>query len=417
MARQAAYPPRMTRARIVDWLAARLAIGDLPGDDDDRRLRKRAGVAAGYITVVAPWTLPFTAPAPLGWALPIVLSGYSAINLIILARTKRFERYVVALVASGPVFVFATNAVGGGVTTSGAAWVWAFLTPAYALLALGPRRATPWMIIFLATTLGAVVFDPIIRTWFPPPTYVAQLVYYAQGVTVPLTITFLLLRYTDLRRRAAEAKSDELLTNAIPAAIATRLKRGDERIAERYPETTTVFADIVGCTPWSQRTEPERVVTLLDDLFTRWDRRATELGVEKIKTVGDAYMAVSGAPEPCEDHAQRALAFARSMLQEVADWRMANDIDLQVRVGVASGPAVGGIIGRRRLLFDLWSDAVNTAARMESSGIPGRIQVAASTHALLDGVAFEERHIDVKGLGPMTTYLVVDGEGGERPGR
>lgn len=393
---------------ITEWVRRFLSISDVPGDDDDARLRKRAGTVAGYLTIVAPLTLPIQEPNQIGLALGLGLSVYSVVNLIVLARTKRFDRYVLALIASGPVFVFATNAIAGGVTTSGAGWVWGFLTPAYAIVAIGPRRATPWHAVFVGTMLLSVIFDPVIRTWFGPPPYEVQLAFYAQNVAVPLTIAFVLLRYTDLRRRAAEQRSDELLSNAIPPAIAARLKRGEDRIAEIYPATTVVFADIVGFTPWSVRTDPAHVVELLDDLFTRWDARAAELGVEKIKTVGDSYMVVAGAPEPAADHARRGLAFARAMLADVAAWRGANEVDLEVRIGMASGPAVGGIIGRRRLQFDLWSDSVNTAARMESSGVAGRIQVAASTRVLLPDVAMESREIDVKGLGQMTTYLVGD---------
>jgi len=397
------------RARLLAAASRLLSAADLPGDDDDVRLRKRAGVAAGLITILAPWGLPFESPTSLGFGLAVGLSLYSAINVTVVARTKRFERFVVALIASGPVFVFFTNALAGGVLTSGAAWVWCFLTPVYGILALGPRRATPWLVVFLAAMVAAVAFDPIIRTWFGPPPYVVQLVYYAQNVGVPLTITFLLLRYTDIRRRAAEARSDELLTNAIPRSIAARLRHGESRIAESYPATTIVFADVVGFTPWANSTDPAEVVALLDDLFTRFDALAEEHGLEKIKTVGDAYMAVAGAPDPRADHAAAAVAFARAMLGEVEGWRRANGLDLRVRIGIASGPTVGGVIGRQRLLFDLWGGTVNTAARMESSGVPGRIQVAASTREQLatDG-RFEQRLVDVKGLGEMTTYLVAE---------
>ena len=397
------------RGRLRTAVLRLLSIADAPGDDDDARLRKRAGVAAGYVTIVAPLGLPLAAPTPLvGWVVALGLSLFSAGNLVVLARTKRFDRYVIALISSGPPFVLLTTVLAGGVThTPGL--VWAFLTPAYALLALGPRRATPWFVVFLATLLVAVAIDPLVRGLIAPPPYVVQLIFYAQNIGAPLTITFLLLRYTDIRRRQAEARSDELLTNAIPSSIATRLKHGEDRIAESYPATTVVFADIVGFTPWAQRTDPARVVALLDDLFSRFDAVAAEHGIEKIKTVGDAYMAAAGAPEPRADHAEAAVAFGRDVLAEVAAWRKANQLDLQVRVGLASGAVVGGVIGRRRILFDLWGDTVNTAARMESSGVPGRIHLAASTRALLgDRYLFEERQVEVKGLGLLSTYLLVD---------
>jgi adenylate cyclase len=389
-------------------LAEFVSIGDLPGEDDDTRLRKRVGVAAGYITIVAPLTLVFEAPASVGVPLGVGLSIYSALNLVVLARTKRFDRYVIALIASGPVFVFCTNAIAGGVTTSGAGSVWTFLTPAYGILALGPRRALPWLLVFLVALLVNVAFDPIIRTWFAPPPYTIQLIYYAQNIGVPLTITFLLLRYTDVRRRAAEARSDELLINAIPRSIANRLRHGESRIAETYPATSIVFTDIASFTPWASATAADRVVALLDDLFSRFDAVAAQHGLEKIKTVGDAYMAVAGAPEPAPDHAARAVAFGRDALAETERWRGEHGLELQIRVGIASGPVVGGVIGRQRLLFDLWGATVNLAARMEAFGVPGRIQLAAATRALLaDAVVAEPRELDVKGLGRMTTYLVA----------
>jgi class 3 adenylate cyclase len=219
-----------------------------------------------------------------------------------------------------------------------------------------------------------------------------------------------MLRYTDLRRRRAEARSEELLTNAIPVSIATRLKRGEERIAESYPATTVLFADLAGFTPWARETDAARVVGFLDELFTRFDELAAESGVEKIKTIGDAYMAVAGAPEPRAEHASAAIGLARGMLAALAEVRERLGVSLELRIGLASGPVVGGVIGQRRILFDLWGDTVNTASRMQSSGVPGRIQVAPSTRELLgDSFRFDDRDpIDVKGLGPMSTYLLAD---------
>jgi adenylate cyclase len=147
---------------------------------------------------------------------------------------------------------------------------------------------------------------------------------------------------------------------------------------------------------------------MLDELFTRLDAIAAQHGLEKIKTIGDSYMAVAGVPEPRDDHADAAIEFARAMIDVVADIRAENEADLQVRIGIASGPAVGGVIGRQRLLFDLWGSTVNLAARMESSGVAGRIHVSESTRDLLIGRCdFQRREVDVKGLGRLTTYLVA----------
>ncbi|HXI45129.1 MAG TPA: adenylate/guanylate cyclase domain-containing protein [Candidatus Acidoferrales bacterium] len=404
-------PPRRSfRARLAGAFVRFVSIGDVPGDDDDTLLRKRVGVVAGYVTVIVPYGVVLGSPEQpvVGWAAALGLSLWSAGNLLVLARTKRFERFVVALIAVGAPFTFLATILVGGVLNGSGSLVWAFLVPAYAILALGPRRATPWFFVFLATLVLAVAVDPIVSTWFQPPPYATQLIFYVQSVGLPLTIVFLLLRYVDVRRRAAEARSEELLTNAIPASIAYRLRHGESRIAEAYPDTTIVFTDIAGFTPWASRTDPARVVALLDDLFSRFDRLVAEHGLEKIKTVGDAYMASAGVPQARADHAQAAVRFARASLGAVSDWRRENGLELEARVGLASGVVVGGVIGQRRITFDLWGDTVNTAARMESSGVPGRIHVAASTRALLDdSFGFEERQLEVKGLGQMTTYLVV----------
>jgi guanylate cyclase len=400
---------RSVRRRLTDALVRLLAIADHPEDDDETRRRKRVGVGAGYLTIVAPLTLPIQAGgAPLAFVLAFGLSVYSVLNLWLLARTGEFQRYVTMLISSGLVIVPAGTFLGGGITGSSSGIVWGFLIPAYAMLALGPHRATRWLFIYLAMVALIAVVDPWIRQATARPPYELQLFGQLQNIVTPLVIAFLLLRYTDVRRLAAEARVDELLTNAIPRSIAARLRRGERRIAESYPATSIVFSDIVGFTTWAQRTSPDRVVAMLDDLFTRLDDIAAQHGLEKIKTIGDSYMAVAGAPEPRDDHAVAAIEFARAMIDVVAEKRRAeSDADLEVRIGIASGPVVGGVIGRQRLLFDLWGDTVNLASRMESSGVPGRIHVAASTRDLLaDRYDFERREVDVKGFGRLTTYLV-----------
>jgi guanylate cyclase len=387
-----------------------IAIADEASDDDDQRLRKRVGVVAGYLTIVAPLALPAQAQGhPLSWALATSLAAFSVGNLIVLARTRRFDRYVVALISAGLVFVPLASAVGGGITGSSAGLVWAFLVPAYALMALGPSRATAWFFAFLLSIGVMVAIDPFVREAIGQPPYLLRLIGQTQNIVLPLVITFLLLRYIDLQRRRAEARVDELLTNAIPASTAARLKAGEEHIADAYPETTVLFADIAGFTAWTARTDPMRAVTLLDELFSTLDDLAVEHGLEKIRTVGDSFMAVSGVPDARPDHAQAAASLGIGILRAASAWRRTYDLDLQMRVGLASGPLVGGVIGRRRMLFDIWGDTVNTAARMESSGLPGRIQVTEGTWiALRDDYRFERRELDIKGVGPMVTYLLED---------
>ena len=406
-------PAPSVRRRSGQWFGRLLAIADDPSDDDELRLRKRVGVAAGVMTIFAPLSLPIqTLGHPASYPLAGGLAALSLANLFVLTRTRRFDRYVVALIGAGTVWVPLAHAVGGGITGTSPGMVWAFLVPAYAILALGPRRAIPWFMAFLASMAVMALTDTWARATFGEGPYLFRVIGWTMNVLLPLTIVFVLLRYTDLRRRAAEARADELLTNAIPASIASRLKHGEQRIAEHYPETTVLFADVAGFTPWANRTDPDRVIGLLEDLFTRFDGVAADCGIEKLKTMGDAYMAVAGAPLPSERHPEVAVGAARRMLAAAGEWRAAHGERLELRIGLASGPAVGGVIGRQRILFDLWGDTVNTAARMQTTGVPGRIQASESTmlrtSSLFD---YEERLVDVKGLGPLRAYLLDDDSG------
>ncbi len=399
------------RRRLPPFLHRLLAIADEPSDDDDLRLRKRFGVVASYISVLASLSI-IGAPRERVVALPLGLSLtlICVANLVVLARTHQFDRYVIVLLSAGTIVTVLATVMAGGVAAAGSTLMWVFLGPVYSMLALGPRRATVWFAIFLAALLLIVLLDPLVSQAITPFAYPIRLLSYTFNIAGPATIIFLLFRFSDLRRREAQTRSDELLFNAIPISIAARLKHGEARIAEAYPDTTVLFADIVGFTPWAQQTDPDHVVDLLEALFTRFDELAAECGVEKIKTIGDSYMAVAGAPTARADHAEAALALGRGMLTASAAWRSANGLSLEIRIGLASGRVVGGVIGQRRILFDLWGDTVNMASRMEAAGVAGRIQVAPSTWELLrERYAFERRDgVEVKGLGPRTTYLLEE---------
>jgi adenylate cyclase len=403
------------RSRISHLISRVLGLADDPADADDLRLRKRVGVAAGYVTIVAPLSMPFQAGFSIvSWTLALGLSTYAAINLAILAWSGNFNRYVVLLLIGGVVFVPAATFLAGGLTGSSSGLGWAFLVPAYAILALGPGRALSWFVIYLLMVAVMVAIDPIARASAPAAPYALELTGQLENGVIPLAIVFVLLVYTDTRRLAAEARADELLTNAIPPAIARRLRRGERRIAEAYPETSIVFADIVGSTPWAHDRPPGEVVDLLDTLFTRFDDIAALHGLEKIKTIGDAYMAAAGAPEPRPDHALAAVEMAAAMLTAVDQLRRSTGVSIEIRIGVASGPVVGGVIGRQRLLFDLWGDTVNLASRMESTGLPGQIQIAASTFQQLPLGRYDlsAHEVDAKGFGRLTTYMLRNAQPG-----
>jgi len=204
-------------------------------------------------------------------------------------------------------------------------------------------------------------------------------------------------------------RSDRLLHAILPHAIAERLKAGEEIIADEHAAVTVLFSDLCGFTEFADRAGPRQVVELLDEIFGCFDRLATTHGAEKIKTIGDAWMAVTGLSPPRPDHAQAMAALALDLVAAFHDLRLRRDLPLDLRVGLHSGPVVAGVIGRGRFSYDLWGDTVNVASRMESRGVPGRIQLSAATRALIeDDFVVEDRGaIEIKGKGTVVTGLLV----------
>ncbi len=203
-------------------------------------------------------------------------------------------------------------------------------------------------------------------------------------------------------------ENEELLLNVLPAPIANRLRSGEAGIADGFAEVTVAFADIVGFTELTSEMPPNDVVTLLNGLFTRFDAAAQELGIEKIKTVGDAYMAVCGLPEPVANHAERIVRMAIRMVHITREHAMEHNVSMKIRVGVNTGPVVAGVIGKSKYIYDLWGDTVNLASRMEAGGIPDSVQVTRPVYERLKGqFVFEPRGaIEVKGKGKVEAWLL-----------
>ncbi|NQW46871.1 MAG: response regulator [Planctomycetes bacterium] len=206
-----------------------------------------------------------------------------------------------------------------------------------------------------------------------------------------------------------QEKSEQLLLNILPPQIAQRLKNGQSRIADSFPAATVLFADLCGFTEYSQHVAAPHLVDMLDEIFTAFDHIAADHGVEKIKTIGDAYMAVAGVPQPRADHAEAVAEMALEMLDGFAAVMRGRGMSLEVRIGIHSGSVVAGVIGRHKFIYDLWGDTVNMASRMESHGAPSRVQVSAATQALLEGKFrfFDRGEIVVKGKGKVQTAFLL----------
>jgi adenylate cyclase len=197
--------------------------------------------------------------------------------------------------------------------------------------------------------------------------------------------------------------------NILPQSIAERLKTATQMIADHFDATTILFADVVDFTPLSERLPAAEVVGMLDQLFSRFDALVERHGLEKVKTVGDCYMAAAGVPDSRPDHAREAALLALDMRDVVATSAVAAWPGLELRIGINSGPVVAGVIGTKRFLYDLWGDAVNTASRMESHGTPGEIQITRATYDLLkdEFVCRRRGTVLIKGKGQMETWYLV----------
>jgi class 3 adenylate cyclase len=281
-----------------------------------------------------------------------------------------------------------------------------------------PRRL--WRLYpFAALSLGLYLYFELVArpedavvSFSPRLTSIVRLV-----ILVSTCVTLALIAFLfDADTREAEHKlaeehdrSERLLLNILPRTISERLKGGQQAIADGFANVSVLFADIVGFTVLSARLPPQELVRVLNEVFSRFDELAEKHRLEKIKTIGDAYMVAAGLPEPRPDHAEAVARMAIEMRQALADLNRKNDYGLEVRIGINSGPVVAGVIGKKKFIYDLWGDTVNTASRMESHGVKDGIHVTEATADLLrERFVLQPRgRIEVKGKGEMETFLVV----------
>jgi len=407
-------------------LIKRLAqLGTAPDDPPDARVRK-AGLVRLSVLLVPLMTLWVLTYALLSlWGAAVVPFAYQVItlcSLAVFARTKRFAPFRDTQLFMFLLFPFLLQWILGGVQASSAVGIWAIGAPLGALVFLGPRRAWPWVGGFLVLLALSIVreFTAHVQADIP---HSVQVSFLFLNISGPFITAFLMLHYFVGQRELAlealdhehkllqteRAKSERLLLNVLPEPIAARLKEREEVIADAFPDVTVLFADIVGFTPLTERVTPERTVEMLNELFSEFDLLAERHGLEKIKTIGDAYMVAGGLPKPTDDHASAAAEMALGMLEVATRLYAPDGEQVRVRIGMDSGPVIAGVIGRSKFIYDLWGDTVNTAARMESHGLPGRIQVTQRTRdRIRDRYTFEPRgFVQVKGKGQVSTYFLL----------
>lgn len=419
-------PEPHRRERGIPFWIGRLAVaGVLPSDPDEVRLRK-AGLTLSCVllnVLALIWAVAYIALGlPLAGVVPLTFIVASAIGLLYFLRTKRYSLFRFSQLAMMLLLPFLMQVALGGFHSSSGVVLWAFTVPLSALVFYGPRRSAQWFLVYLVLVVASAVADSSLIVegrHLPSTVIVTFFILNIGGVSVS---AYLLLHYFVRERERAKAALDEkhrllvaeqerserLLLNILPGPVAQRLKENDGIIADRLPEVSVLFADIVGFTQIAQRVSADQVVELLNNLFSAFDRLVERHGVEKIKTIGDSYMAAAGVPTPRVDHARAIAEMALDMREVVLGHADDSGKPLAVRIGIDTGPVVAGVIGRKKFIYDLWGEAVNTASRMESSGLPGQIQVTDRTYQQLRHLyLFQERaSVRVKGMGEMTTYLL-----------
>jgi guanylate cyclase len=386
-----------------------LSIGETPEETESRRSGRRvfmlAFILASLLSIPA---LVARFVAGYLWvgvvdvvtlALPVALLAVIAIR----PRTYTATLHVMfAVIVAGPLI---DTALFGGLLPSGLLVIFCLDVALGALLAIDLRAGLIWSSVFGLSVVYAVAVphwvDPIYS--LDDPTGNAAFNLIATGI-----VTIAVLIYFARQRDLFQQRSDDLLHAILPDPIVAQLKEAPGTIADDVPSASVLFADVVDFTPMSEGMSPAALVELLDELFGVFDRSVTALGLEKIKTIGDAYMVASGVPQPRSDHAEAIADLALRMRDHVATTTFGGR-RLQIRIGIASGPVTAGIIGTHKFAYDLWGDTVNTASRMESSGLPGEIQLAPSTYELLrDGYRCRPRGpVPVKGKDEMITFVLL----------
>jgi class 3 adenylate cyclase len=395
--------------RLPGWARSLVTIGALPADDEEERLRKASLVlTAIMVSVLAVFWVGTYGLLGLyvSAAIPFTYQLISIGSLVVLGRTRRFEAFrtsQLTLMLLLPVLL--QWSLGGFVVSSGV-MLWSLVSPLGALV--WSSRPMTWFSSYLALTVISGLVEPFL-TPAPIPESITVVVFFVLNIGGVSAVVYFLLRYFMRGLASEREKSEGLLLNVLPPSIAGRLKAGERPLADRFEEAAVLFADLVGFTNLTAQMTPEDIVALLDDLFSEFDAMAEQRQLEKIKTVGDAYMVVGGLPEPRPGAADAVADMALEMQELVARYPTSDGERLRLRIGIDIGPVVAGVIGKKKFTYDLWGDTVNTASRMESQGIPGKIQVTPRAHDLLKNrYRFQSREaVDIKGIGQTAPFLLI----------
>ena len=394
-------------------------IGADPNDSDDVRLQK-ALLATGAIMFIlagALWGMMYIAFAePLAGSIPLSYAAISLLSVLLFGLTHRYRFFRFSQLTLILLLPFLLMLSLGGFVNSSAVILWSLICPLGALLFDEPRHAPRWLLAYLGLLVLSGVLQPYVSARDRPLSPTLVTIFFVMNIAAVSTIAIALLAYFVNQKdlflgllRVEQDKSENLLLNILPKEIAAILKNENRTIADHFDGASIMFADMVNFTPLSASMPPAQMVDLLNEIFTYFDSLVEKYGVEKIRTIGDSYMVASGVPRPRPDHAQRLVRMALEMRDYVSQHTFCGTHEVNFRIGINSGPVVAGVIGRKKFIYDLWGDAVNTASRMESHGAAGKVQITRETYALIkDEFVCEPRGmVNVKGKGKMEVWYVT----------
>lgn len=400
--------------RLIAWIAG---VGADSSDDDETRLQKTLLVGSSSFIGAAAllWGFLYAAYSePLAASIPLSYFAASSISVVVFARTRRYGFFRFGQLVLILLLPFLLMLVLGGFVNSSGVILWSLLCPLGALLFSEPRHVSRWLLAYLSLLIASWLLQPYVRVDNNLSSGIVT-AFFVLNIGGPSLVAVILLQYFAGQKNSAlgllhieQEKSERLLLNVLPADIAAILKNENRTIADHFDAVSVLFADIVGSTPLAIALAPIELVNVLNEVFSYYDSLAEKYDVEKIRTMGDSYMVASGVPRTRPDHAHALAAMALDMNSYICNRASSVGVPLQFRIGMNSGPVVAGVIGQKKFHYDIWGDTVNTASRMESHGVPGKIQITQATYELIkDGFVCTPRGmIDVKGIGEMETWFL-----------
>jgi len=408
----------LTRGFLQKVILFIARIGADPNDSDEMRLKKRILVSVvfgGIFVLTAMGVLYIVLGEPLAGTIFLAYVTIMFFSLILFGLMRRgFSLFSLSQIALALIVSCAMELILGGFANSAGYVLYGLLAPLGALILYGPRPALGWFLAYAVLIIISIFLQPYLRPANNLPSTASTVLFGMNVAFVASFVSGMLIYFVSQRDlafrllRGEQEKSENLLLNILPKEIAAILKNESRIIADQFDGASILFADVVNFTPMSSGMSPTELVELLNEVFSHFDTLVEKYGLEKIKTIGDCYMIASGVPRPHPDHAQVLARMALEM-QGYVGGKEFQGKRLAFRIGINSGPVVAGVIGRKKFIYDLWGDAVNTASRMESHGTGGAIQITRATYELIkDNFVCEPRGtVTVKGKGEMEVWHVI----------